>query len=176
MLWLTASEFPGGRSREAWATKLSFMGKLQETRWPFSPSSQSQTQVHTSVFVFLGLCLCFPKSCLLYPDRRENLTYLKSLGESCWGDQPWLLEVPGCREDHLLPHLNRFCWGQRWPYRGTEHRCLLGRWGSKGTVGAPRFPLLWLSFPKIPLWAVRSWSQSWGDMGYTESKMCALNS
>lgn len=69
MLWLTASEFPGGRRREAWATKLSFMGKLQKTGWPFSPS-----RVRHSVCVLLGLRLCFPKCCLLYPDQRENLT------------------------------------------------------------------------------------------------------
>lgn len=100
------------------------MGNLQETGWPFSPSSQSQTQVHTSVFVFLGLCLCFPKCCLLYPDQRENLTYLESLGESYWGDQPWLLEAPGCREAHLLPHLYRVV--ARSQGHGSTFQILLG--------------------------------------------------
>ena len=50
-----------GRSREAWATKLSSVGKSQETEWPFSPSHRRQTQVHTSVCLYVsGPVFLFP--------------------------------------------------------------------------------------------------------------------
>lgn len=35
------------------------------------------------------------------------------LRESHWGDSSWLLEMPGRREDHLLPHMNQWWLGAK---------------------------------------------------------------
>lgn len=88
------------------------------------------TQVR--VCVFLGLRLCFPK-CLLYPDQRENLTYTRSSSGRATGEiLSWLLEMPGRREDHLLPHMNRWWLGvkgveETWLYLSDSagDRCAL---------------------------------------------------
>lgn len=72
-LWVSWWEGQGGLNH-----KTIIYGQIERNRVTLFPKqSESGTSTHKCVCVFLGLCLCFPKCCLLYPDQREKLTYMQ---------------------------------------------------------------------------------------------------
>ena len=78
------------------------IARNQAALFPKPSGSDTSVCLYVSRSVFM-----FPQVLLLYPDQRGNLhTPRGSLGKGLWGDQPWLLEVPGDGEDCLLLHVN----------------------------------------------------------------------
>lgn len=72
------------------------------------------------------------------PEGKPDI-YAEFLRESPWGNWSWLREVPGRREDHLLPHMNRWWLGAKgveetWLYLSDPagDRCVLALERSTG--------------------------------------------
>lgn len=187
-LQLAVPGFPQWTSRLFCATKQSFMGKLQETGWPFTFSSQVKHK-------YVQLCLCVSRSVFMFswvlsalsiPEGKPDICP-EFLGESHWGGSSWLLEIPRCREDTCFPTWSgqwlgtkgvgrcgsscQILRGHMWPYHGAEHQGLLGVWGSKAGVDELAFSFSVKFSPGSLSEKSRTGSKFWADIWCSGSNM-----